>query len=130
MNKALIFQDNILHYKILLFNSIGKDPDIKLSVAYDAVNKFNNSSDDSFRAISCLNKKIWKLFWIKNMRSLIKDYDQMIFTAGLRWLPTFIILFFIEGKTRFYFSGIGISSEKGIRRKPFLDIHQVKLQQC
>jgi glycosyltransferase involved in cell wall biosynthesis len=121
MNKVIIFQEIIPHYRIPLFNAIGKDPDISLSVAYDGTTKFNNSADNDFEAVPYANKRIGKFFRIKNIRNLINGYDQIIFIADLRWLPTIVALFFLKGKSKVYFWGIGMSSEQGIRKKPFLD---------
>jgi glycosyltransferase involved in cell wall biosynthesis len=64
---------------------------------------------------------VWKFFKIEHLKKLIKDYDQVIFIADLRWLPSFIALLLFKGKANVYFWGIGVSSEQGIRKKPFLD---------
>ncbi len=121
MNKVLILQEIIPHYRIPLFDEIGNDPDISLAVAYDGKTKFSNAGNFSFKAIPYVNGKLWKFFDIKGIRAIAGEFDQVIMLFDLRWLPTFIKLLWYKKNAKIYFWGIGISSEKGIRKKPLLD---------
>jgi glycosyltransferase involved in cell wall biosynthesis len=121
MNKVLIIQEIIPHYRIPLFNEIGNDDDIQLTIAHDGINKFNNSPDYCFDTLPYFNRKIWKFYDIKNIRDIVKQYDQIIILFDLRWLPTFIKILFYSGKSKIYFWGIGVSSDKGIKKRPLLD---------
>ena len=121
MEKVLIIQEIIPHYRIPLFAEIAKDKNIQLSVAYDNVNKYNREAYSQLDIIPYHKKKIGKYTYVKNIKQLIKGYDQIIVIGNLFWLPTFIILFLFKRKSKLFFWGIGISSSSGLHKKTIHD---------
>ncbi|WP_316838249.1 glycosyltransferase family 4 protein [Pedobacter nutrimenti] len=121
MNKVLIIQEVIPHYRLPLFNTIGKTPNIELTVAYDEKGDFDEIGATNFNTVPYSNKKIWKFYKIKQFRQLIKSFSHVIIIADLRWLPTFILLLLFRKKAKVYFWGIGMSSEDGLRKKTIID---------
>ena len=121
MNKALIIQEIIPHYRIPLFNRMGKESNIELTVAYNETFKFDDKNVVNFETVTFSKQKIGKFYKIRNLRKLIKPFDHIIIMADLHWLPIFILALLFKGKSKIYFWGIGISSEKGLKKKSFSD---------
>jgi glycosyltransferase involved in cell wall biosynthesis len=121
MNKTLIIQEIIPHYRIPLFNKIGKHPTIELTVAYNETYELDDKNVTDFKAITFSNQKVSKFYKIRNLRKLIKPFNHIIIMADLHWLPVFIIVLLFKRKSKVYFWGIGISSEKGLKKKSLSD---------
>lgn len=120
MKKVLIIQEIIPHYRIPLFAGIAKNENIRLTVAYDDSNEYN-IANAQFDIIPYSKRKIGAFTYLKHIRKLIKGYDRIIVIGNLFWLPTFIMLLLFKGKSKLYFWGIGVSSSRGIHRKPIQD---------
>lgn len=121
MNRILIIQDMIPYYRIPLFNRIGKESGVELTVAYNETYKFTGTDVANFETVTFSNQKIGKFYKIRNLRKLIKPFDHIIIMADLHWLPIFLLALIFRGKSKIYFWGIGISSEKGLKKKLFSD---------
>jgi glycosyltransferase involved in cell wall biosynthesis len=120
LKRILIIQEIIPHYRIPLFQIISKKSEIQLSVACDS-QKTLDSNTYNFCILRFSKNKIWKFTYIKNIKQLIKGFDQIIIIGNLYWFPTFLNLLLLKGKAKLFFWGIGVSSEKGLTKKPFLD---------
>lgn len=121
MNKTLIIQEIVPHYRVPLFNRIGHESNIELTVAYDKTYKFNNQEAANFKTITFSNQKIGKFFKIRHLRKLLKPFDHIIIMADLHWLPIFILALLFKRKSKIYFWGIGISSQEGLKKKSISD---------
>jgi glycosyltransferase involved in cell wall biosynthesis len=121
MDKVLIIQEVLLHYRIPLFNRIGRDSNIQLTVAYDRNFKFNNQKAVNFKTITFCNQKLGFFFKIRHLRKLIKPFDHIIIMGDLHWLPTFIIALLFKKKSKIYFWGIGLSSQDGLKKNLITD---------
>lgn len=121
MKKVLILQEILPHYRVPLFNRIGKEPGIELTVGFNKTFKFNNAEAVNFNAISISKQKLGKFYKIRNFRNLIRPFDYIIITADLHWLPILILALIFKKRSKIYFWGIGISSEKGLKKKSLAD---------
>ena len=121
MNKTLIIQDTIPHYRIPLFNRIGREQNFDLTIAYDKSNKINTQDITDFKIVSFSNQKIGRFFKIRHLRELLKRFDHIIIMADLHWLPIFILALIFKRKSKIYFWGIGISSQEGLKKKSITD---------
>lgn len=121
MKKVLIIQEVLPHYRVPLFNEIGKDTHISLTIATEEKETFSNREDLSFGVVKYSSRKLGKFSEIKSLRRLIKGYDKVIMFCDLHWLPTLLKLLLFRGKANIFFWGIGISSERGLTKKPFMD---------
>lgn len=110
-----------MRYRLPLFNEIGKDPDISLTIAHEDKNTFVTAPGLSFEVIKFSTGKLGKFSQINNLRKLIKGYDKVVMFCDLHWMPTLVKLLLFRGKTNIFFWGIGISSENGLTRKPLAD---------
>src|SRR6185312_2865370 len=121
MKKVLILQEILPHYRVPLFNRIGKEPGIELTVGFNKTFKFNNAEAVNFNAISISKQKLGKFYKIRNFRNLIRPFDYIIITADLHRLPILILALIFKKRSKIYFWGIGISSEKGLKKKSSAD---------
>ncbi len=121
MKRVLIIQEIIPHYRIPLFSEIAKNKNIKLSVAYDGMNKYTKEEDYQFEMVPYSKKKIWKFTYVKHIKTLIENYNEIIVIGNLFWLPTFIMLFLFKRNSRLFFWGIGVSSSGGLHKKTIPD---------
>lgn len=119
--KILIIQEWIPHYRLSLFNFISKNPKVALTVAYDAENGFDVPSNEVFFSLVQYTKNSFNnLSLISDLASLTKGYDRIVMVGNLHFLPTLLFLTFSKRK-KLFFWGIGVSSNKGIKKKPIMD---------
>lgn len=121
MNKVLIIQEIIPHYRIPLFNAIGKSADIDLTIAHDGTSILLPSEITDFKVATYQKRVIKSIVKIKDLLALTKGYDTIIILADLHWIPNFILLLLLRKKSRLFFWGIGISSQEGLKKKTFVD---------
>lgn len=96
--KVLFAYDNLLHYRIPLFNLLGEKYDF--TVLHSGTSK--KTENDAYKEVVCPYKKLGPLIF---QRGLIKEilnneYDVIIFNFDVRWVYTILSLYLVNKKTR------------------------------
>ncbi len=123
---VLILQTVITHYRVPLFNFIGKHPGIRLTVAYDKnMERANCRLEPAKMAFDVIayekGKFLGPLQRIRDLRSLIAGYDVVIFQGDLHLVVPILSSLVRSKRQKVYCWGIGLSSSNGLRERPLAD---------
>lgn len=109
-----------------VFNLIGKELGINLTIAYDKGLEKGNcnlmAAQRNFSVIAYEKRTLFTSFFrITDLNKLINGYDVVIFSGDLHFIAPIVALLTRRRRPKVYLWGIGLSSAKGLREKPLGD---------
>ena len=112
--KVIILYNNLFHYRIPIWNELGKQCD--LTVAYtDGTGDVPEGIICGFRIIHLPAKRVFGRIVIHkdNIRKLVKDYDAIIAYGDIAWVKYSTLPWFSHNKVVFHTIGVSASYSKG-----------------
>ncbi|MDC6362080.1 MULTISPECIES: glycosyltransferase family 4 protein [Flavobacteriaceae] len=111
MKKKILFAyDNILHYRLPLFNLLGEKYDF--TVLHSGTQK--SSESDSFKELVVQSNKIGPLIFQKEILNQVSknEYDVIIFNFDVRWVNTLRAIVIAKKKARVVLWGAWLTDSK------------------
>jgi len=118
---VLVLQEHVPPYRVPIFSLLGERPEIELTVAVSVDRPA--TSQPAFR-VRTYDVKRRRRFVRASIRELIKsaEYDVVVAMFNLRWIDFVALSFRRHRPFGLIYWGIGISSERGYRRRPIMDV--------